>query len=202
MSNNTCSLNNDDGIHISNSNNNSISNNTCSLNNGDGIYHWYSKNNSISNNNCSLNNDDGIHLSNSNNNNIISNNNCSNNKDKGISLEWSNNNLIYFNNFINNTNNVYSSSSTNIWNSPEKITYSYGRRTYTSCLGNYYDDYTGTDADGDGIGDTPYQIDGDRDMYPLMKRWENYFAPSEQEIAPSERPSEVIYFILRWILED
>ncbi len=29
-------------------------------------------------------------------------------------------------------------------------------------------DYNGTDADGDGIGDTPYQIDEDRDKYPLM----------------------------------
>ena len=111
----------------------------------------------------------------------IKNNTCSNNY-YGIYLGYSNNNTIYLNNFINNTDNVYSYDSTNIWNSTSKITYTYKGNTYKNYLGNYWDDYTGSDADRDGIGDIPYSIDSDKDNYPLMELWENYFAPTELKV--------------------
>jgi hypothetical protein len=72
---------------------------------------------------------------------------------------------------------VYSSKSTNIWNSPLEITYTYDGSTYESYLGNYWDDYEGTDVDADGIGNKPYSIDSkedENDDYPLMKPFENY----------------------------
>jgi hypothetical protein len=69
---------------------------------------------------------------------------------------------------------VDSSASTNIWNSPLEITYTYDGTTYKSYLGNYWDDYKGTDADVDGIGDTHYISDD----YPLMKPFENYILPT------------------------
>jgi len=94
-------------------------------------------------------------------------------------------NNIYLNNFIDNCDNVYSEA-TNIWNSPEKITYTYKGGAYTNYLGNYWSDYTGSDADGDGIGDTfydtSYSIDSDKDNYPLMQPWENYFKPAKNKL--------------------
>jgi len=162
------------GIHIDYSNNNIISNNIISSNNECGIHFYRSNRNTISNNIISLNEVYGIWLEDSNNN-IISENNISNN-DYGIELWYSKNNIIYLNNFINNTQNVYSYDSTNIWNSTEKIKYTYKGSKFENYMGNYWDDYTGSDADEDGIGDTPYSIDSDKDNYPLMERFENYFA--------------------------
>ena len=61
-----------------------------------------------------------------------------------------------------------------------EITYIHDGTTYKSYLGNYWDDYEGTDADGDGIGDTDYSIYSEKDEcddYPLMKAFENYILP-------------------------
>jgi hypothetical protein len=70
----------------------------------------------------------------------------------------SDNNHIYHNNFIGNTGHA-SVSGDNQWD--------YG---YPSG-GNYWDDYTGVDSDGDGIGDTPYVENGVNDRYPLIDPW-------------------------------
>ena len=66
------------------------------------------------------------------------------------------NNTIYNNNFINNIKNAYDSSSNN-W--------------HHLSIGNYWDDYTGSDENDDGIGDTIYNVYGgnNQDTYPLME---------------------------------
>jgi hypothetical protein len=69
-------------------------------------------------------------------------------------------NILYFNTLIYNEKNA-SDSFYNFWDN--------------GIIGNYWDDYNGTDSDGDGIGDTPYFIpDGPNvDRYPLMEPIDN-----------------------------
>jgi len=81
----------------------------------------------------------------------------------------SSHNTIYGNNLINNTNQVHAWSSSNNWD-------------YKS-TGNYWSNYNGTDADGDGVGDTPYVIStspedyGDADNYPLIEPIDDTIIP-------------------------
>ena len=75
-------------------------------------------------------------------------------------------------------------SAKNTVRTPEEVDYIYNGTTHTGYLGNYYFDYTGVDADGDGVGDTPYDASADdHDFYPLIAPLENYeVLPPMQEI--------------------
>jgi len=185
-------VNNNVGVYLGYwLNHNSVSGNNI-VNNRNGVYlYYYSNYNSVSGNNI-VNNDKGILLNGFSNYNDISGNNITANRDKGIQLRWSSNynniygntirnngygihlsgtggssnNFIYHNNYVNNTSQVYTEYSVNVWDDG-----------YPSG-GNYWSDHTGVDVksgpnqdqpSSDGIGDTPYVIDeNNQDNYPFM----------------------------------
>jgi hypothetical protein len=106
----------------------------------------------------------GVSIVDSSSHNIIYNNNISARMyDVDIRSRSAENNTFYHNNFLmrlrpsNELVRLYTYNLTlvNFWDNGEE--------------GNYWEDYNGTDANRDGIGDNPYIINGDNiDNYPLM----------------------------------
>lgn len=62
-------------------------------------------------------------------------------------------NLLYRNNIMNNTNQVTLYDGLNFWDNGAE--------------GNFWDDYSGSDLDGDGVGDSNFGVD----QFPLMEFW-------------------------------
>jgi nitrous oxidase accessory protein len=89
--------------------------------------------------------------------NVIYGNNATDNT-HGLRMDKNYNNLVYGNNFARNQINAYENDSSNTWN---------------TTIGNYYSDYKGKDANGDGIGDQPYGLPGmdskSSDLKPLVR---------------------------------
>ncbi len=165
-------------VYIPPSKNNTIANNTLTDNSYAGIDLYHSSGNTIQSNritNCTSgmylkgasetligdntithNTDAGIFLYISSNM-TITGNTIANNR-KGILLKsHSTSNLVYRNNFIENVVHANDTHGGNAFNK--------------STIGNYWEDYNGTDANGDGIGDTPYEIPGgagSKDYHPAM----------------------------------
>lgn len=158
--------------------------------------------NAIINNSDFYNNGWGIFLDYSENNTIVGN---AFTNDKGINLEYSNYNTIYLNN-LRNSLNVFTFSDTsnnNLWNSPEQLKYTYEGKSYTNYLGNFWNNYRGGDAGGDGIGDTPVIFyDSDEitmDYYPLMEENDNYEIGKTIEESGGTIPGYTLSFLIGMI---
>ena len=138
--------------------------------------------NNISNNNITAGTGIGVVLFDSTANNTLTKNNISSSA-VGLGLYYAGEeNKIYLNNFFDNVVNVTTTCwedtapppAVTYWDSPEPIEYTYNGATYTDYLGNYWGSaYSGSDANGNGIGDIPYTVPDSlgSDNYPLMGQY-------------------------------
>jgi len=179
---NIINLNGNDGVHISEfCQYNEISQNTINLNGIDGVKMFFNDNsdnvildniinynvwngihfldghdNQILSNKIYANHYNGIHFGNADENKIIG-NTISYSSNEGIFIsDFSRDNEIYYNNIIFNS---AKDKGGNIWNNE----YPLG--------GNHWTYYSGIDANGDGIGDTPFLVPGgdNVDNFPIMQ---------------------------------
>lgn len=141
------------GIVMYQANNNTIINNTISAVNFGGITLFGSSSNNLIQANSIANIEKGIEIYYKSNSNLIVNNHVSSNS-IGIILDNASYNRLYQNNFSGNAVQGYDDK-TNHWQYQGE--------------GNYWSDYTGSDQNGDGIGDTPHRIDPKGiDPYPAI----------------------------------
>ncbi len=156
ISGNTIDRNSNDGIlTFQTCNYLDVSGNSLSFNTGNGISYEMGSDNRLIGNQIKNNNENGIILlwvSYSN----ISDNDIQSNSLRGVYIAGGSNNQIWQNEFRTNGINALDNGNTNQWDN--------------GSIGNYWDDYTGSDENGDGIGDEPYSIDGTAgsvDNYPI-----------------------------------
>jgi parallel beta-helix repeat protein len=149
-------FNNAYGIYTTNNvKTNTISSNTFTYNTEYGMFLTSQSDDNLVSNNIFTENNYAIRIKSSEQNTVIK--NLITNNQKGLYFCCGAiNNIAYNNIFINNTN----------WNAQDDV----GNAWDNGTVGNYWSNYTGIDANGDGIGDTPYLINGGKeDRFPLMQ---------------------------------
>ena len=171
---NNCSENLLSGIALMSSSGNVISENDCNNNGASGIYIDDSFETNARDNilygNKITGNLNGIHFSEADNNDVFR--NIIKENGVGMLVEGQSElNLIFQNNFINNIVQASNEhAGLNNWHNIYMLE------------GNYWSDYTGTDSDGDGIGENPWPEEV-FDVHPFMEEngWE-VLTPIEEEI--------------------
>ena len=190
------------GIHPQNSYSVMISNNTCLYNVYEGIALQQTHGSNVVWNNCSFNKRVGIMMDESSSNNIIeynvveSNGNVTTNSTTTLAQDtvyagiWivhgSYGNQIEYNDFIDNGMSARNDVSGN--------SYDY----------NYYSEYSGTDEDGDLIGDTPHSILGNsptQDDHPRITRleFESPDGPTESPTSPTSPDSPFVPDLIMYV---
>ncbi len=162
--------NSENGIFISNSRDNHFTSNEL-LNNKKGIFSVSSSYNLFNSNKISGVDEIAILFQDTSSSTITD--NWIQDAKEGIVLKGnSQRNLIYLNNLF-TERNAYDEGKGNLWYSPELK------------KGNYYSDYSGSDAYGDGIGDQDYLIPPNdvKDIYPLM----NPTSTEKKEVIKEEK---------------
>jgi parallel beta-helix repeat protein len=179
--------NNLNGITFDASSKNTVSGNTITKNEQGISIRWSSNNNSIHANDITANTDTDIYIAESASNTMIENNIT--NSEKGVHTEYCGINTFHHNNFVNNSKQ-WDDIGFTPWPIPLPISISIwddGKE------GNYWSDYTGEDANDDGIGDTPHLIGtNNTDRYPLMKPY--------TIIPPSNGAQQSETFPTTWII--
>ncbi len=181
------------GILLLFSNNNNITENLVENNGGEGIYGslalcYGSSNNQIRKNHIN-NNTIGLILFSTSSNNKISENFFLNNLEHGVSIGDINSdqNMFYNNIFIGNLINAEDNGTNNMWDN--------------GIIGNYWDDYIGEDSNNDGIGDTPYQIQGEAGSVDNLPIWDDQapiitiLSPIGDEVFGIDAPDFVIEIV-------
>ena len=121
--------------------------------------------------NILTNNEIGLSVPSGEKNNVLYANEVAYNQQGVVAVYWSpptGVNTFYHNNFVGNARQVNTDSIMVLDGSTTVAAYHSGSFD-DGKEGNYWSDYSGSDADGDGIGDSPYVIDANRsDHYPLI----------------------------------
>ena len=152
------------------------------IHNSFGIYATNSLHNTISYNTFINNTACNIYVSTESDNNNISYNIIESSKTYGIRIKGSQENIVFSNCITKNNRGLYCCCGArsnhfynnmlfnNSINAEENAGLFNVWYNFPTGGGNYWDDYHGTDANHDGIGDTPYNItgSGNQDLYPLM----------------------------------
>ncbi|WP_062400679.1 right-handed parallel beta-helix repeat-containing protein [Methanogenium cariaci] len=153
---------------------NSVISGNCMSGGYRGIFLYDSSNGNLVSDNRVTQGGIGITIQSSSTGNTIVNNTCTDCTSCGLQTKYqSDRNQIYLNNFgessVNQAGWTSSKSSNNTANTPGgPVDYIYNGTLHYGYLGNYYCDYTGTDADGDGgVGEMVYNASAtDHDYYP------------------------------------